>query len=307
MLGSPKASPAWIVKCAFSRRRYSKASRKRVGGKPASAPAMSKPAHLAVAVAHGELGDLAPVGGVPHRGEQGAHADGRTGRGRLLLSLPEAGEHGLDDPLEREARRPRAARGRSATRRRRHRRQRGRARTRGRPGPAAPRSASRRRCARRSPGNAPATRSRRRHGTSGRARRRPGSVGRGSPRPRPARRRSRAAARRRGGRGAAPSARGGPRWEPAHRSSAAIRRSGPGRRAWPRGRCPRAPSSRPPSSAASARSKRSGVSVWRVSSTSPSRTASPGFAWISTPAPAWTGSSFRARPAPSRHAATPTA
>ena len=43
MLGSPNASPAWMVKCAFSRCRYSKASRCRVGGKPASAPAMSKP------------------------------------------------------------------------------------------------------------------------------------------------------------------------------------------------------------------------------------------------------------------------
>ena len=44
MLGSPKASPAWMVKWAFSRRRYSNASRCRVGGNPASAPAMSKPA-----------------------------------------------------------------------------------------------------------------------------------------------------------------------------------------------------------------------------------------------------------------------
>ena len=42
--GSPKASPAWMVKWEFSRWRYSNASRCRVGGKPASAPAMSKPA-----------------------------------------------------------------------------------------------------------------------------------------------------------------------------------------------------------------------------------------------------------------------
>ena len=42
--GRPKASPAWMVKWAFSRWRYSNASRWRVGGKPASAPAMSKPA-----------------------------------------------------------------------------------------------------------------------------------------------------------------------------------------------------------------------------------------------------------------------
>ena len=41
--GSPNASPAWMVKCAFSRRRYSNASRCRIGGKPSSAPAMSKP------------------------------------------------------------------------------------------------------------------------------------------------------------------------------------------------------------------------------------------------------------------------
>ena len=42
--GRPNASPAWMVKCAFSRRRYSNASRCRVGGNPASAPAMSNPA-----------------------------------------------------------------------------------------------------------------------------------------------------------------------------------------------------------------------------------------------------------------------
>ncbi|SLI47844.1 Uncharacterised protein [Mycobacteroides abscessus subsp. abscessus] len=41
--GSPKASPAWMVKCALLARMYSKASRCRVGGYPASAPAMSKP------------------------------------------------------------------------------------------------------------------------------------------------------------------------------------------------------------------------------------------------------------------------
>ena len=43
MLGSPKASPAWIVAWKFSRCTYWKASRWRVGGWPASAPAMSNP------------------------------------------------------------------------------------------------------------------------------------------------------------------------------------------------------------------------------------------------------------------------
>src|SRR5918996_1451328 len=61
-----------------------------------------------------------------------------------------------------------------------------------------------------------------------------------------------------------------------------------------------------PSSAASARSKRSGSSVCSVSSGSPARTNAPGFACISMPAPACTPSSLRARPAPSRHAAIPT-
>ena len=44
-----------------------------------------------------------------------------------------------------------------------------------------------------------------------------------------------------------------------------------------------------------------------VSSGCPSVTGSPGLACSSTPAPAWTGSSLRARPAPSRQAARPTA
>ena len=41
--GSPNASPAWIVMWKFSRLRYWNASRCRLGGQPASAPAMSKP------------------------------------------------------------------------------------------------------------------------------------------------------------------------------------------------------------------------------------------------------------------------
>ena len=62
-----------------------------------------------------------------------------------------------------------------------------------------------------------------------------------------------------------------------------------------------------PSSACSARSKRDASSVCNSSSGSPARTQSPGLASITTPAPADTGSSLRARPAPSRQAATPTA
>ena len=42
--GSPKPSPAWIVMWKFSRATYWKASRCRLGGQPASAPAMSNPA-----------------------------------------------------------------------------------------------------------------------------------------------------------------------------------------------------------------------------------------------------------------------
>ena len=41
--GSPNDSPAWIVMWKFSRRTCSNASRWRVGRKPASGPAMSKP------------------------------------------------------------------------------------------------------------------------------------------------------------------------------------------------------------------------------------------------------------------------
>ncbi len=43
MDGSPNPSPAWIVMWKFSRATYWNASRCRVGGLPASAPAMSNP------------------------------------------------------------------------------------------------------------------------------------------------------------------------------------------------------------------------------------------------------------------------
>src|SRR5690606_13274985 len=73
------------------------------------------------------------------------------------------------------------------------------------------------------------------------------------------------------------------------------------------GREPSGPITTAPSSASRARANLPGVSVCSVMSTSPARTRAPGFACSSTPAPAWTGSSRRARPAPRRHAATPTA
>src|SRR5262249_47768413 len=44
MEGSPNPSPAWIVMWKFSRATYWNASRCRLGGLPASAPAMSNPA-----------------------------------------------------------------------------------------------------------------------------------------------------------------------------------------------------------------------------------------------------------------------
>ena len=43
MDGSPNPSPAWMVMWKFSRATYWKASRCRLGGLPASAPAMSNP------------------------------------------------------------------------------------------------------------------------------------------------------------------------------------------------------------------------------------------------------------------------
>jgi hypothetical protein len=49
--------------------------RVRGGRKPASGPAMSKPTDAAVAVPHGELGDLEAAVGVPHRGDELAGAD----------------------------------------------------------------------------------------------------------------------------------------------------------------------------------------------------------------------------------------
>ena len=128
--GSPNASPAWMVKCAFSRRRYSKASRCRVGGKPASAPAMSKPTTPPSRNAHDELGDLPRAGRVPHRGEQGAHDRiGVPGGRGPALALLEPVQHRLARPRPGTARRSGAARGRTGPRRRRRRRRPGPRRT----------------------------------------------------------------------------------------------------------------------------------------------------------------------------------
>ncbi len=128
--GSPKASPAWMVKWAFSRWRYSKASRCRVGGKPASAPAMSKPDDAAVAPGDGELGDLPRPRLVPHRGEQLPHHDPAAGRRPRPRRSPPARRR---RPRRGSARRRRAARGRSGSRRRPRRPRPGPRRTRGRP------------------------------------------------------------------------------------------------------------------------------------------------------------------------------
>ncbi len=101
--GSPNASPAWMVKCAFCWRRYSNASRCRVGGKPASAPAMSKPTHAEIAVPDGQLGDLPGARGVPHRGEQAADPDPATGLGGPPGAQPEALQHRLHHRFQRQA------------------------------------------------------------------------------------------------------------------------------------------------------------------------------------------------------------
>ena len=119
MLGSPNASPAWMVKWKFSRCRYSNASRCRVGGKPASAPAMSKPTTPAVPVAHRQLGDLHRPGRVPHRGQQRADPDRTAAAGRRGAAVGEPGQHRLDHLGQRSARAPGAAPARTATRRRR--------------------------------------------------------------------------------------------------------------------------------------------------------------------------------------------
>ena len=157
----PAASPAWIVRCARSRSSSAIAAGTRSGGKPSSGPARSKPTTPGVAVADDEAGDLLPAVGLPHRAEQRADGDRGPRGGGLGAAGGEAVEHRLDDRLDGQPLRGRAAPGRSAPRRRRRRRRPGRARTRGPPGGSRRGAASRRRCARTSPGSAPASRSRR--------------------------------------------------------------------------------------------------------------------------------------------------
>ena len=128
--GSPKASPAWIVKWEFSRWRYSNASRWRVGGNPASAPAMSKPATPRSRQAIASSAISTRPGLVPHRGQQLADDDPAAAGGHPLV---EALLDRRDDLVERQAAARRAARARSAPRRRRRRRRPGPRRTRGRP------------------------------------------------------------------------------------------------------------------------------------------------------------------------------
>ncbi len=70
--GSPNASPAWIVVWKFASWTARKASRCRLGGKPASAPAMSNPTTPSSRWRIGELGDLGRLRRLAHRGERGA-------------------------------------------------------------------------------------------------------------------------------------------------------------------------------------------------------------------------------------------
>ena len=205
--GSPKASPAWMVKCAFSRRRYSNASRCRVGGKPASAPAMSKPATSSIAESDAQLGDLAGPGGVPHRGEQQPGADPVPGRRRRRGPGPRPRRARPAPPRSASGSARCAARARTGSRRRPPRPRPGPARTPRPPGSATPWSASPRWCARTSPGTAPASRSRRTRRTSGRGRAPPWWAGRRSRPGRPVRPASRAAGRRPDDRAATPSGR----------------------------------------------------------------------------------------------------
>ena len=101
--GNPNASPAWIVKWKFSRRRYSNASRWRLGGNPASAPGDVETDDAAITMTHGQLGDLARTGRMAHRGEDRADADRSPALGRLELTFTEPGHGGLDHLVQAQA------------------------------------------------------------------------------------------------------------------------------------------------------------------------------------------------------------
>ncbi len=95
MDGSPNASPAWIVRWKFAWWIRLNASRYRVGGKPASGPATSKPDHALVAVADGQLGDLDRSRELAHGGDDEAHLDAVGSRTAI-----ETLEDGLDHLIE---------------------------------------------------------------------------------------------------------------------------------------------------------------------------------------------------------------
>ena len=119
--GSPNASPAWIVKWAFSRWRYSNASRCRVGGYPASAPAMSNPHDAAVAVRDRELGDLPEFAACRIAVTICRTTIGWPAAAARPSPSSKPVPHGLHDLVEGQARASGAARARTAPRHRRRR------------------------------------------------------------------------------------------------------------------------------------------------------------------------------------------
>lgn len=56
-----------------------------------------------VAEADCQFGDLPGPGSVTHRGDQAAHGDGASLGGGRLLAVGEAGQHGVDHLVERQA------------------------------------------------------------------------------------------------------------------------------------------------------------------------------------------------------------
>ena len=97
MLGSPNASPAWIVVWKFSRCTYWKASRWRVGGIAGLGAGDVEADHAVVAPAHRQLGDLPAARRRAHG--RGDDVDGQVGAGR---AAGEAVEHRLDHLVERQ-------------------------------------------------------------------------------------------------------------------------------------------------------------------------------------------------------------
>ncbi len=314
MDGRPKPSPAWMVMWKFSRATNWKASRWRLGGLPASAPGDVEADHAGVAVPDRQLGDLQRPGRRAHRGEQGVDGDPAA-----RAAAPEALQHGLDDLVQAEPA--------------------GQVQLRGEPdlgvrhavvgqvlgalgghpdqrlaGLHDPDGVLERlqvQLQRAAVGDLAHPRGQARRG---RPRAAPGSRSR-----RPAPRWCRAAARRPGGRAAGPSGR--PRISSSVTAMQPLSQTSQVRRGRPR--CGR---SRADPLAADRRSRRlvadldgpvQGVQrpaepVRRhrpavPARAGPSATGSPGLARQITPALALTGSSLRARPAPSRQAATPTA